>query len=92
MSKPSVSPRCPACGVRFRSVMECPRCGADLGPLMSLAARAYLLRLDARRRLQEGEPARAARLAESAQSLMATPSGRGLERIARWLAEQLPAT
>lgn len=73
---------CPVCRAAFRGVAECPRCGADLAPLMALAARAYRLRQSARQALQAGDFAAARGLAEQAQLLEATSAGRALLAVA----------
>ena len=76
---------CPVCLVRFRGSRICPRCGADLTPLMRLIAAAWHARTRARQALAEGDPAAAMRHAEQAQSLHATQSGGRLLMIAQWL-------
>lgn len=73
---------CPVCRAAFRGVAECPRCGADLAPLMALAARAYRLRQCARQALQAGDFAAARDLAEQAQRLESTSAGRALLAVA----------
>lgn len=78
--------RCPACRARFRESRECGRCGADLGPIMRLQARAWRAREDARGALEKGDTARALELAVLAQRLCSTPSGRRLLAILDWYA------
>lgn len=66
--------RCPACRTPWRGVVTCARCGADLAPLMRLAARAWTLR----------EAARAALLAgDDTEALTAARTAYDLERTAR---------
>ena len=79
--------RCPVCGARFRGTRACSRCGADLGPLMRLAARAAQLRAAALAALAEGAAPQAAQLAAKAQRMHATARGRSLGLLAAWLAE-----
>ena len=73
---------CPACRAAFRGVAVCSRCGADLGPLMSVAARAHHLRESARRRILAGDFRGARELAARAQFLHATGKGRALLAVA----------
>ena len=73
--------QCPVCKARFRRVVHCPRCGADLSILMSLASRAYQARRAARRALCQGDLRRARQSARHAQSLHATPAGRRLQQL-----------
>jgi hypothetical protein len=85
----SVSPavlHCPACRARFRGTRECSRCGAALGPLMTLAVKGHLARKAARRALERGEVVRAHELATAAQRIHATPEGRRLCRLTAWWA------
>jgi hypothetical protein len=70
---PQEASRCPVCQARFRGVNPCSRCGADLEPLMLLAAHAYAARQAARQALQSGNRQAAAALARTARSLHATP-------------------
>ncbi len=70
--------RCPACRAAWRAVAICPRCGADLTPLMRLAARAWALREAARTALLSGEGATALAAARAAYALERTPSARRL--------------
>ena len=59
----------------------CSRCGADLGPLMRLAVKAWRLRQAARQALDAGECARALGLASEAQHVHRTPSGESLRLL-----------
>ena len=76
---------CPVCQARFRGSTECSRCGADLGPIMTLAAASWRLREAARQAIAEGDPAHARALAAQAQKLCRTPAGAELEMLASWL-------
>lgn len=76
---------CPVCRARFRAQRYCPRCGADLGPLMSLAARAFVLRRQSRQALRRGDLPRADTLLREAQRLCDTPAGRRLGFLLPWL-------
>ena len=69
---------CPVCRAAFRGVAVCPRCGADLAPLMRVAARAWRLRQAAREALAAGDFASARRMAEAAQGLQSTRTGRSI--------------
>jgi predicted amidophosphoribosyltransferase len=75
MNRPSPQDagRCPVCQARFRGASPCSRCGADLEPLLLLAAHAYALRQAARRALQSGNLPAAAALARTARSWHASP-------------------
>jgi hypothetical protein len=73
--------RCPVCQARFRGVSICSRCGADLTPLMLLAAHAYSLRRSARRSLRAGDTQSALAAAKAAQKLHAIPQGGILEMV-----------
>jgi len=77
---------CPVCQARFRGATECSRCGADLAPIMNLAARAWRLREAARQAISEGDAERACRLASQAQHLCWTPAGCDLEIVSSALA------
>lgn len=77
---------CPVCRAGFREKADCPRCGADLRPLMAIAARAWQLRGAARRALEAGDFAAAHDLARHAWRLHHTPAGEGLFRLTEWLA------
>jgi predicted amidophosphoribosyltransferase len=74
---------CPVCRAGFRGVATCSRCGADLAPLMEIAARAWRMRESARQSLAAGDFESAARQAEAAQALEATPEGQGIAAVAR---------
>jgi hypothetical protein len=78
-------PRCPVCHARFRGSCTCPRCGADLAPLMLLMAKAHRLRQDARGALQVGDHERALRLAGEAQTTCSSSEGRELSLLCAWL-------
>jgi hypothetical protein len=73
--------RCPVCQARFRGVSICSRCGADLTPLMLLAAHAYSLRRSARRSLRAGDAQSALAAVKAAQKLHAIPQGGILEMV-----------
>ena len=73
---------CPVCRAGFRGVATCPRCGADLAPLMKLAVRAWRLRQSAREALAGGDFDRARGLAASAQRLHSTGTGAALAAVA----------
>ena len=76
--------RCPVCQARFRGARVCSRCGADLGPLMLLAAEAWKLREAARRALLAGNWKTALRLAEDAGRVQRTPAGESLRLLSEW--------
>ena len=76
---------CPVCQARFREAQECPRCGADLSPLMHLAAKAYLSRQVSRRALRDGDVVKWHSLARHAESLCSTKTGRQLCQLTSWL-------
>ena len=80
--RPASSPKCPVCRAPFRGERSCPRCGAELGALMELAARAHEARSAARAALRRGDVPRADLLARRAQRLHDTPEGRSLARFA----------
>lgn len=82
---------CPVCGAGFRRRRRCPRCGADLFPLMYLAARSYLCRRGARRALQAGDARKARDLAVGAQELLDTRPGRRLVFLAALLSTRRAA-
>ena len=77
--------RCPVCQARFRATRRCSRCGADLEPLMLLAAKAWRLRQAARQALASGQFDLAARLAAEAQAAHHTPAAESLRALSRWL-------
>jgi predicted amidophosphoribosyltransferase len=76
---------CPVCRAAFRGSVECPRCGADLGPLMSLATRAWRLRQSARRYMAAGDLAAARASAAAAKRLHHTGAGRALLLVSQAL-------
>ena len=80
--------RCPVCRAGFRGDALCSRCGADLAPLMRLAASAWRLRESARRALREGDFVTACGLAAEAQRLHSTPVGRSVLLVAAWAEQQ----
>lgn len=73
---------CPVCRAGFRRTAICPRCGADLTALMSVAVRAWRLRESARDALDTGDWGTAQDCAAAAQRLQDTPAGRALLAIA----------
>lgn len=73
--------RCPPCQARFRALAACPRCGADLTPLMLLSAHAYSRRQAARRLLRAGRAQEALSAVKTAQQLHSTQQGRILETV-----------
>jgi predicted amidophosphoribosyltransferase len=74
--------RCPACRAPWRALATCPRCGADLAPLMRLAARAWALRETARAALLAGGAAEAVAMARAAYALERTPRAQRLLALA----------
>lgn len=84
-SDAEVTNRCPVCQARFRGARVCSRCGADLEPLMSLAAAAWQLRQAARSALEAGEYDQALRFAREAQQMQRTPKGEFLRAVSSWL-------
>lgn len=78
-------PRCPVCRARFRATRTCRRCGGDLGPVMAVMARAYLLRRRARAAVLEVDLHQAQALAQRAQALHDTPPGQRLLCLANAL-------
>ena len=66
----------------------CSRCGADLGPLMRLAVKAWRLREAARHALEANDVERALGLASEAQSAHPTPAGESLRQLSAWLHAQ----
>lgn len=74
--------RCPACRAPWRAVATCLRCGADLAPLMRLAARAWALREAARAALLTGGAAEALAGARAAYALERTPRAQRLLAMA----------
>ena len=83
----TASGRCPVCQARFRGERHCSRCGADLEPLMLLAAEAFRLRESAREALAAGEFARAQALAGQAEQTQSTPPGEALRTVSRLLGQ-----
>ena len=88
MSPSSEVGRCPVCTARFRGTSTCSRCGADLTPLMHLAAEAYRLRRAARQAILSGDFARASFLSRRAEELCSTAAGRKLSLLTAVLAEK----
>lgn len=79
----SDAPRCSTCRSPWRGATVCPRCGADLGAVMRVAARAWQLREAARTALSAGEqPTEALALARAACRLHDTPLGQRLLALA----------
>lgn len=76
---------CPVCRAPFRSAAECPRCGADLGPLMTTLVQAWSLRQGARRALRAGHYRRAVGLAEAADGMHPTRTSQALRHAAELL-------
>ena len=74
--------RCPTCRATWRGVSVCARCGTDLAPLMSVAARAWRLREAARAALAANRGGEACDLAGTALRLHATPRGLRLHVLA----------
>ena len=77
--------KCSVCQARFRGAWACPRCGADLEPLMSLAAEAFARRRAARQALRQGRFKAAEALAAESQTVCLTRSGRDLILLSLWL-------
>ena len=77
--------RCPVCQARFRGAVTCSRCGADLRPLMFLAAKASRLREGARQAILGGDFYQAGELACQAESVCRTSAGRNLLLLCQWL-------
>jgi predicted amidophosphoribosyltransferase len=84
-SDAEVTNRCPVCQARFRGARLCSRCGADLEPLMLLAAGAWRLREEARLALEAGKFEGALGLAQQAQQMQRTPTGEFLRALSSWL-------
>jgi hypothetical protein len=59
----------------------CSRCGADLSLVMTLVAKAFLLRRACRASVDIGDFTRARELAEKAEGLHPTPQGRRLRLL-----------
>ena len=83
---------CPVCLARFRGTRECSRCGADLTIVMKLAARAWHLREAARESIRRDDPIVARALATEAQEICSTPTGRRIQALSSWLADQLESS
>jgi predicted amidophosphoribosyltransferase len=77
--------RCPVCQARFRGAAECPRCGADLRPLMLLAIDSWRAREAARQALLAGDAAAAHRQSCRAQEVCSTAAGERLRLFTAWL-------
>jgi predicted amidophosphoribosyltransferase len=73
--------RCPVCQARFRGTRICSRCGADLHPLMLLAAKSWKLREAARCAIAAGDTHRALALSNEAEQLHRTPQGKALQAL-----------
>lgn len=69
---------CPVCRARFRGAQSCSRCGADLGPLMTLEAHAARLRETARQAIREGDYQSAQEAIREAQRIHRTEAGDSL--------------
>ena len=82
---PDRVPRCPVCKAAFREAVQCPRCGADLRPLMEMIAAGWRLRQQARRALGAGEAGRGLALAQAAAVTHETTAARDLVRLASLL-------
>jgi predicted amidophosphoribosyltransferase len=87
MSRSSTRLRCPVCNARFRGTVTCSRCGADLGPLMTLVARAWHHRLRAARALADGDAESALDHACRSRRLHDTPQARRSELLALLMLE-----
>jgi len=73
--------RCPVCQARFRGLVTCSRCGADLKPLMVLALQAWRAREAAREAIAAGDFVAARQLAARAQQLCFTERGANLRLL-----------
>lgn len=75
MSEPVSAPclSCPVCRARFRGSIACSRCGADLGPLMRVAAKAWRARERCRAALRGGRLDAALRWSARARRLQRIP-------------------
>ena len=87
MSLRSTSLKCPVCNARFRGTVTCSRCGADLGPLMTLVARAWQLRRCAAKALAMGDAEGALVQATRSRRLHDTPQAKKTALIARMMLE-----
>lgn len=83
---PAAEPtRCPVCQAPWRHTATCPRCGADLAPLMTAVVKAWSLRRRARHALRDGDYRRAIGLAEAADDTARTAASHRLLRLAQLL-------
>jgi hypothetical protein len=73
---------CPVCRAAFRGAAICPRCGADLAPLMRLAVESWRLRESARQALEMGDFEAARQMATAADGLQTTMAGQGILAVA----------
>ena len=78
---------CPVCRARFRENRQCPRCGADLKPLMTLVLKNNIACEDARTAILNGNYKAALTLASAAQTLYRTERSKRLFHLASWLAQ-----
>ena len=78
--------RCPVCRAPFRETTTCSRCGADLGPLMTVLIQAWSLRQQSREAIRAGDYVRAAQLASAADQTHSTRLSQRLSRLTRFLA------
>lgn len=80
--------KCPVCRASFKETKECTRCGADIKPLMTVTAKAYVLRKAARDLMFLGDLDRSLEFAEKAQKLHRTDAGGKLKLLNKWLISQ----
>ena len=73
---------CPVCQARFRGATTCSRCGADLTPVMVLAAASWQARNQATEAMLAGDTPRAIDLLATAETWQATLAGRRLRALA----------
>jgi hypothetical protein len=85
MNREAKIPKCPVCGAKFRGSVICSRCGGNLGPLMQIAGRAWLLRRQAIAALLSGDPDAAFCLIQRARKLHDTSIARKIELIVKAL-------
>jgi hypothetical protein len=76
---------CPVCRAQFRQQRSCFRCGADLSRLMSLAAKAFILRKFSRKALHKCDFEHSHQLAIAAQKTHPTLTGHRLSILTSWL-------
>jgi hypothetical protein len=76
---------CPVCKARFRESRICSRCGADLSPLMEIAAQAFAAYQNGVLALANGHFAKASQLAEKAALLHNTAATHNLTLLTKWL-------